>query len=233
MKGKNNNIFIGVVLIFLAVYMIISRLGGGFKLPVFSICVSAVLIYMIVKGVKKKDFGMIFIPAALLAWQYDDFLHIEAITPWIVLLAAIMLTVGCKMIFQKKKPLMLSVNGHKGKYSNYEVDNGYVHVENGLGETTRYLTGEELSEVHIENGLGYCVVYFQGCTMKNGMLNVHVDNGLGAIEIYCPKEWSINLTQDSTLGAVTVSGDPSSDPQAPCFNVHVDNGLGSVQINFI
>ena len=229
---NNNSIFIGAVLIFLAIYLIISRLGGGFKLPVFSLCWTAFLVYVMIRGFKKRVFSQIFIPAALLAWQYDDILHIEAITPWVVLLAAVMLSAGCDMIFKKRVP-MISVNGKNGPYSNCSVDeNGKLVIDNGMGETTRYLSGEELTEVKIDNGLGKCTVYFEGCTMRNGIVNVEVDNGLGAVQIFCPKEWSINLTQDNALGSVSISGDPSSDPQAPCFNVHVDNGLGSVNITF-
>lgn len=236
-RQRNNNIFVGGVLIFLAVYVVLNKLVVLPNIPVFKIIVTGLLVYIIVRGFKKKEFGMIFMPGAILLCMYDRLLGIESITPWVVIFAAMLLTGGFNLIFKKGNHIKVAYNSgdQNALTSDYSFDevNRKIVIENSLGETTRYITEENLREVVVDNGLGKCTVYFQGATMENNMLKMLVDNGLGATTVYCPKEWSINLSQDNGLGNIAVKGDPSSDPQAPCLNVHVDNGLGAVEIIFI
>lgn len=237
-RRRNNNIFMGVVLILLAAYITVTRLVSLPSIPVFKILFTCMFVYLVFKGVKKKDYGLIFIPGAFILCQYDDVLGIESITPFIVMLAAILLTIGFNLIFKKdhyETEVVYDSGSDGGLISDYTVDDEKkkIVIENGLGSTTRYIQEENIRKVFVDNGLGSCTVYFQNCTLENNSLKMKIDNGLGSCTIYFPKEWSINLTQDNGLGDIRVLGQPSSDPMAPCVNVFVDNGLGSVKLNFI
>lgn len=237
-RQKNNNIFMGAVLIFLALYIVVSRLIDLPGIPVFKIIFTCMFGYTVYKGVRKRDYGMIFIPSAILLCMYDDILGIQDITPFVVMAAAVLLTVGFNMIFKRGKSDLevvydSSIEGTCTSDYKYNPEKRKVVIDNSFGAVTRYIQEEDLREVVIDNGLGTCTVYFQNVTLENNILKMKVDNGLGTTTVYFPKEWSINLNQDNGLGRITVNGQPSSDPQSPCVDIFVDNGLGAVNLNFI
>ena len=99
MKDKKS-VFWGVIIILLAVYVIASKMMALPGIPVIKIAFTILLAYIIFNGIRKLHFGEIFIPLAIIAWMFDKALGIENLTPWPVLIAAVLLSIGFGMIFK-------------------------------------------------------------------------------------------------------------------------------------
>lgn len=80
-------------------YLVVSQLGYLPAVGVFSLLFTVVCIAVIVASIPHVHFGGILFPLAFIAIIYDKPLGITAITPWTVLLAALLLTIGLHLIF--------------------------------------------------------------------------------------------------------------------------------------
>lgn len=247
---KNKNIAYGTLFILLAAYLIVNKLGLIPHIPFIKIAISCILAYVSVKGLLKMEFFQFFVPLAFIGWQYDSLLGIEKLTPWTLIFTACLLAIGCEFIFQSKKSYLKrwirkkgtpgfsfefdsNENSNSNGVSNFQTvmkeDGEYISIENGIGETTRYIDSNHLKYVEIDNGLGKCLVYFNNCTIVNEA-TIEIDNGVGRTDIYIPNNWRIDLKSDNGLGSTHLNGEPSQNPYDPLVHINVDNGLGNVEV---
>ena len=85
MRGKN--VFWGIFFIAMAVIVVASKIGILPDVGVFSILASAVLVWVVVDGIRHRNFYEAIFAAAFLLIIYDEPLGIEGLTPWTVLAA--------------------------------------------------------------------------------------------------------------------------------------------------
>ena len=97
---KKKSIALGIVLILLAVYLVVSRLGFAPALPFFTIVFTLILAYTTIKGFVKLHFTEAFLSLAILGCIHDELLHIEALTPWTLLLVGLLLGIAFDMMFK-------------------------------------------------------------------------------------------------------------------------------------
>ena len=98
---KKDNVFWGIFFILAAVLLILSQFDffAGFSL--FRILFTILLICWFVHGLSHRDFGGMLFSIAFLCIMFDEFLGIENLTPWPVLGAAALGSIGLNMIFKK------------------------------------------------------------------------------------------------------------------------------------
>lgn len=108
------NYFWGVFLILAGAYLVVSQLGYLPAVGVFSLLFTVVCIAVIVASIPHVHFGGILFPLAFIAIIYDKPLGITAITPWTVLLAALLLTIGLHLIFGRFRKKIVH-RGHSKK----------------------------------------------------------------------------------------------------------------------
>ena len=105
LSRNNGKIFWGLLFILAAAYMIISRIWILPEISVFTIILSVFLVWIMIKGLKKVNFWQILFPIAFLCILYDKPLGITDLTPWTVLGAALLGSIGLSMIFKpNRKP---------------------------------------------------------------------------------------------------------------------------------
>ena len=92
-RGKKS-VFWAIMLILLAAALLASRLGY-----LEGIGFSAIFVAFVINGIAKGKFGTILFSIAFLIILNDEALHLEAITPWPVLGAALLCTIALKMLF--------------------------------------------------------------------------------------------------------------------------------------
>lgn len=230
---KKRSIFWGIIFILLAVYLIISRLDLIPKLPVFSILVTLVLVYIMIMGIRQMNFGQILIPLALIGWQYDEYLGIEELTPWPLLLAAVLVAIGLDMIFRnirKEKRIEGSV-----VFSNH-VENGQdgsvININSAFCGNNKYVNSDHFSAANIDTSFGQCNVYFDNAIMDGNHCVINVDNSFGETNLYFPHTWRVNVARDCAFGDVKIHGTGSSDADAPFVQVNADVAFGTLNIYF-
>jgi len=103
---KRERVFWGLVLILGGVFLIISKLGYFPDINVFSLLLTILLAVIILKSLIRVNFPGILFPIAFISIIYDDQLGITSITPWTVLVAALLGSIGLSMIFHRHSKWM-------------------------------------------------------------------------------------------------------------------------------
>ncbi len=135
----NSRLSGGLSLILCGIALIIYKLGYFSDTNIFTILFTIFLVGIIIKSVLKANFAGILFPIALICIDYDEQLGITAITPWTVLIAALLGSVGLSMVFNKyintdkfeQADLKCSFGAMKVYFDNavlYE-GKGYVNIE--------------------------------------------------------------------------------------------------------
>lgn len=99
---KANKIFWGIFLLLAAVFLVVSQMGLVEGVGVLSILFAIFWVAQFIEGLVKRSFGRMLFSLAFLCIIFDEQLGIEAITPWTVLGAALLGTIGLNMIFRKR-----------------------------------------------------------------------------------------------------------------------------------
>lgn len=228
----------GIFFILAAVFVLFGR-----NLPIFDgisiwrLILGVIMLSTLVEGIKKVNFGEIFFALAVIAIAFDKVLGIEAYTPWPVIGAAVLLTIGFELMFGDKK------RGHFGIYHNdRKLEKGekvdeevsqdeYYGVETAFSTTVKYVSSERLKKADIDNAFGTLSVYFDNATI-DGEAIISVDNSFGRTEIYIPKEWQVRLENDSFFGGIRMNGECLGTADCTAV-IKSDTSFGTIVINYI
>lgn len=241
---RRKSIFWGTVLLLGAAALIMGRLGYLEGIGFWHILFSACLAGFLVKGIVRMRIGTILFSLAFLIIINDKLLHLEAITPWPVLGAALLGTVGMKILFPglgryrfRNRTLRLSggENGgaiwQGGKNDIVEVcdrEGESISYDNILGESVKYVSGV-VSRVEIDNILGSLDVYFTDALPGRGSASVEVDVILGSVVLYVPSAWRVELDTENILASSNREGVSNPDG-VNVLRVTGDVILGSVGV---
>ena len=222
--NKIRKVFWGLMFILGALALLVAKLGYLEGIGFWSILFTVVLFGVLVDGVISKNFGQILFPIAFLTIVHDEFLGLEAITPWPVLGAALLGTIGLGILFPnqswKKHMDTKWKTGNAMGISNEEVlDGERICFTNSFGESVKYLSGQEISRVQLKNSFGEMVIYFDGAILKNGVAEVYVENSFGETVLYVPKEWTVVNNLKAMFG--------DADEQGP----HMPDGSGTLHVS--
>lgn len=230
-----------VVLLLLAAVVILNAAGLLPKVSILGGFFLAVLLFMVVEGIAKVKWGEIFIPLSLMPYVmlragYLDMLGvpedaiqlIDDITPWPLLLAAILLSIAFGMLFGKNK-------FHKGNkfaeaVEEFSQDDDKVSMSNSFGETSKYVNSTNFKKASINNSFGQTKVYFNNTIINKEGAVIDVDNSFGQTNIYLPSTWRVEVRRDNAFGSVKEYGRPNADMDAPLVVVNADTSFGEIDI---
>lgn len=222
---KAGKIFWGVFLLLAAVFLVVSRLGYLKEVGVVSILFAIFWVAVLIEGIVRLSFGKMLFSVAFLCIIFDEPLGITAITPWTVLAAALLGTIGLNMIFRRKKHFHYEYHyendwGKKkedqvidveaemvgdqenGGQKGQSQDGGYVHLETNFGSAVKYVNSENFEQADLECSFGSMKVYFDNAIIQKGHAVIHLDVSFGAIELYLPRKWTVINNTDNAFGGV-------------------------------
>lgn len=248
MKSKKN-MFWGILFLLAAGALIVDRLGVfGETFSFWELIVSAVLAALAVSGLWKKHWGTALFSLAFLAIVNDELLQIEQLTPWPVLGAALLGTIGLNMLFprgNKRKDFTINVNvpgltdgegeEEREDYSETVGENGEIVVNCDLSfaSAAKYLQCEHLSEANLNTSFGKLEVYFQDTPLLSGKkVHVNASTSFGSVELYVPKNWNIICTPSSSFGSVREYGEPDPNGENE-MTIDADTSFGSINIHYV
>lgn len=209
---KIERIFLGIVFILGAAFLIISSFFNYFpNINVFSLVLTAFLGIIIVKNVMRMHFPGILFPIALICIIYEEPLGITNITPWPVLMAALLGSIGLSMVFDKQWRW-----GHRhrrwihGKYNNEDYrfdkvdieDGSYVKFETSCGASIKYINTNQFEQADLSCSFGSMKVYFDNAVMCKNNATARINSSCGAIELYVPKTWYVEDKTNVFVGSV-------------------------------
>lgn len=212
MKGKSS-IFWGIMLVLGAVVLLVSRMGYLEGISFGSILLNIVLAAILIRGIFRRGFGTILFSLAFLVIVNDELLHLEAITPWPVLGAAFLGTIGLNLLFPgfkygKNFIPRIGSGGHwrnGGTVNCNDSNGGVVSFDNVFGSTVKYVSGA-VSFVGIDNVFGSMEVYFTDACLLDNNASVTVEVVFGEVVLYIPASWKVELNTENVLASTDESG---------------------------
>lgn len=247
---NRNGIFWGLFLLLSAAILVVSQLHlitytFSFWTIVATIFLAAVLIKSLVYFAIP---GTVF-SLAFLAILYAKPLGIMALTPWTILGAALLISIGLSLIFRpllaKKRPWLRRHNygGHwNGKeYVNFDshadpdvetVSDSDVNVYVKMGSSIRYVKSDDFKKADIDVSMGDAKVYFENVKIQDSAV-INVKASLGGIELYIPKNWNVIKEIDNNLGGVSEVGFSDVAADSPSVTIRGLVSLSGLKINYI
>ena len=213
-------VFWGLVLILAAVAIVLEALDvsiANMVSPV-RIALGVVILAWMISEIVRLKIANIFFPLAFLFILFEDLIATKVfdradpnlINNWIVLAAALLLTIGFSILFSKQGPVQVSGNvGNHSLYFNAETELADAHVSDNLGQTGVYITN---------------VAAYPG----NGRITV--SDNLGQITLHLPKAWRIVLEKHDNLGQVNLP--PQTTESDQTLTLVVRDNVGQVSVLF-
>lgn len=241
---RRKSIAFGIVLILLALYMIVSTLGYAPAMPFFKAAFTLVLLYTTIRGFMRLHFTAGFLSVAILGCLHDELLHIEALTPWTLLIAGLLLGIAFDTMFRgvrKKHRYTDSDGSHiEWDFKNYagesdvedDVDGQSVRVSNTFGAKSKYVNSEAFRKAEIENSFGECNVYFNNAILAGDRAAIQAENHFGQTNLYLPRTWRVSIHEESAFGNVHIHGRGSAEEGAPLIELTLESNFGDLNVYF-
>ncbi|MBQ7172858.1 MAG: hypothetical protein IJR88_01900 [Clostridia bacterium] len=228
-KKRYQAIFWGLVLILAAAVLILDGVGVALA-PGFTpwrIIGRVLLLAWVVYEIVRLKFADIFFPLALLFLLFKDPLadllswNKEKIPKaWIILLAAILISIGLHIIFDRKKTVY--VNGVK-------VENEKIGVGK-MGKETFYADAADLSGYTIKDHLGAVELFVTNKESYVGSGVITICDNLGLVTLHLPGDWNVLTQCRDNLGTISVPEHEATGEKSITLDVY-DN-LGKVEVKF-
>ena len=221
---KAGKIFWGVFLLLAAVFLVVSQLGYLQGVGVVSILFAIFWVAILIEGIARGSFGKILFSIAFLCIVFDEPLGITAITPWTVLAAALLGTIGLNMIFKRRKHYHYEYhyqNDWKEQYANNVIDvdateedqesgssgkdvqnGGRIYFHTNFGSSVKYVNSDNFEFANLECSFGAMKGYFDNAIVQNGNAIIHLDVSFGGVELYLPKHWAVVNNTDNAFGGI-------------------------------
>lgn len=240
------NVVGGIGFLVAAVFVIIGSMGLLGDISVWKLLLSFWLVMLFVKSLFKLQWPPMLFSLAFLAILYDEALGIERITPWPVLGAALLGSIGLSMIFRSSYKYT-DANGEK--HWNFEGGEGVKMVDQeeseyrfvcdvSFGNFSKYIKSQRLQEVKIDNSFGQTSIYFDEAVLDGGRAKVDVENSFGCTKMFVPSDWKViiqnvdefcgHLKNFKNEGIMNYVSENSNT-----LYVTIDTSFGDVEIHYI
>ena len=234
------NVTGGLIFILLAVMIVGSGMGVIPNIPWFKIMCSFFFAVAAVKALIKREFFGCIMSLCILGWMYDELLGIEAITPFPLFFAGVLLAIGLGMIFKKRVIHVSYKDGeewkvgsiHDARKEEWQDGGRHVSLENNFNSVSKYVNAQAFSTAQLENNFGSANIYFNNAVMAGNEANVKLENNFGQMNVYFPNTWRMSVSQDTAFGRINVFGEPNRDMDAPLVVIRAESNFGELNIYF-
>lgn len=214
---NKNRIGLGLLLIFAGVSLILNKLGYFGQVNVFSLLVSISLLVSAIKRLFARDFYSSMFIFALVALINDDYLGIQAISPWTLFLSSSLLGTGLSFIFSKGPRFSYrNKRDFKGSYR-MDLDGGkFIEEENGVFKMDfnftggiKYIVSDDFKSASVRSNFSGIKLYFNDTNIKGPFADLYIDSKFSGLEIYVPRDWDVKIDIGSPFSGIEEKGRPS------------------------
>ena len=209
------NIIWGVLCILVAVALVVNQLGYFKEFNFWSILFSVILIASGIDGIIKKSWGKILFSIAFFIIVNDQLLHLEKLTPWLILGVALLCTIGLNMIFPLKHKITyknlfresVSVSDWEDMDEQMMTEDGEVVQQDVIfGNCIKYIKSQELRSISTDCIFGEISIYLTEAKLKNCRAKIYMDVIFGHANIYIPATWTVSTNGDNIFGRISSCG---------------------------
>lgn len=228
MKRNAEKIFWGVFFILGAVFIVVSKLGYLQGVNALTLFLAVLFAACLIKSVVSVKFTGILFSLAFLAILFDKPLGIEALTPWTVLGAALLGSIGLNLLFKGK---------HKPKYDKIDIestiiDEDCVRYQTTFGESVKYVNSDDFKSLELECTFGEMKVYFDNAIIQGDHAVVDLKVAFAGMELYVPKSWQVVNRTSAAFGGVHEKNHPQTSGK-PTLVLNGGISFGGVEIFYV
>ena len=217
-KSRFQPVFWGVVFILAAVLLILDGVGVelGHGVTPWRIIIGVLLLGWTVYELVQLKIASIFFPLAFLFLAFEAPIGNaigkgeDIISNWVVLLAALLLTIGFSAILPKQKWTHAKRLGRTGMYLNAESDLRDARIDDNMGNVHVYITN-------------------RGAYDGNGVITV-TDN-IGTVTLHIPGTWLVSTRSSDNIGKVIIP--PQDYECSKGITLVVRDNIGTVTVEFV
>lgn len=198
---KTKNIFWGLILILSAIIIVINELNiFSLRIDLIDLLLTILMVYIIIKSLMNLSFFGICLPVAILSIIYSSELGIEALTPWVIILVAVLLSIGLNFIFGGLK----KNRHHHENFIEEEInsESNEINISTTFGATTKYINSKNVEKIDLDCKFGACKLYLDKSQLKDNKAVIDLDLSFAGIELYIPKEWKVINNVSCNLGGI-------------------------------
>lgn len=203
-----NKTWIGIIFIGTALLIILECLPLPFSygIPFTKIWLSLICLAWIGKAIYRGKISRIFFPLSFIFMLFEQEIsnligwYDNIISNWAVLLIALLLTIGCELIFGDK---------------NWRLHHNHIisasSAKNNLGNGAKYIDCATFKHEIIKNNMGQFDIYFQNVDAYDGNGTLEIICRMGEVNVHIPSSWKLINNISCAMGAVNVVGNSMDD----------------------
>ena len=233
---KNRNWLWGLFFIVGAVLLVLSASGLELGVTLWQLFVGFVCVGIILKSLFKLEFFGIFLPLAVMFWFFRGHFPypVSDMRVWPIFLAAVFLSIGCSILFKRKKkkfPFVYIGRDCDGSETE-NLTGSVVHSSVSFGDAVKYVYSDSLEKGKFECSFGAMQIHLEQATLKDNFAVIEVACSFGGMDIYVPKEWNVQNSVTSSFGDAT---DNTRHNPANTSTIHIIGGVsfGGVDIHSV
>ena len=222
---KKKSIFWGIALICAAILIIVDAVGTGVgfldSIPVVKIILGVLCVCWIGNELYKRQLPHIFFPLAFIFMLFEKeiagLFQIESgeiISNWLLLLCALLLTIGTSIICSQSSRTGYGSKGHKI-----------------MGKSTQYIDCSDFTRQNVENNMGATDVYFENTDNYQGGGTLNLENNMGSVLIHIPSGWRVIASIENNMGSIKMPS--TGNPAGKVINLVGENNMGSITVEFV
>lgn len=233
MKGKS--IFWGFLFLCAAGVIVANQLGLFAQVGLVSLLLTLALAFIIIKGIIDINFFEILIPAAVILIIYADPLGIAYLTPWPILIVALLTSIGLSLIFRKHayRGFKKYKKGHGDHMETTEnLDDDVIISKTSFSGGTKYLYSKNLKRADFSVSFGGLKVFFDQVTLSPEGADINIDASFSGVELYIPRNWNVKNNMSASIGGVDMKG-VRCESTGPTLRLNGNVTLGGVEVHYI
>jgi len=149
-----------------------------------------VLAPVIIESLVHLSFTGVFMPAALICIVFAKELRLEALTPWPVLAAAVLLSIGFSVIFHSKDKWFGKFN-FEDNATTEDIADDEMTCNVKFGESTKFIRSENFEKASLNCKFGGIKAYFDNAKLSPNGARLHINAKFSGIELFIPRHWKI------------------------------------------
>lgn len=248
MNRNKNSIFWGLMLIAIACYLILSQLHiVTLAISITKLILGVIFVGTAINSIIEKSFGGLFFSLAFLWIIFDSVFKLPTVSTPVVLMIALLLTIGFSMLFPKKHYNHNYSNENKhiewddyedpdktGKYQTVFNDdtNESFCGSNRFGASAKYINTGNFKKANLDCSFGELKVYFDSAKIISDSAEICVRQSFGSTQLFIPKEWQIVQKVSVFAGAVEERNHNKSNG-SPVVYLTGEVKCGSVIITYV
>ena len=197
---RKEKIFWGLYFIAAAILLLAGNLGIFKEVSVWTILLSIFFAATMLKSLFHRNIPGALFSLAFLAIVHSRILGIEAITPWPVLGAALLGSIGISIIYHPKHHYH---HRHWDENESIEtITENDMEFRTSFGSSIKYVNSDDFNRARLDCSFGGLSVYFDNAMIQNDHAVIEIQASFSGVELYLPRGWNVVNHLETSFGGV-------------------------------